>query len=111
MVYSELYLFSGPKTGTIVFAHHFKSTIPLIHRYIGENNRSLFERLAIFFNTVLCPLSRDALCCFYICSSIYQLGCTVATVSAQRPVEHVKNNNQNITTEGTKQSVHHLSNL
>ena len=33
------------------------------------------------------------------------LGCTVAAVSAQRPVEHVKNALQNITTEQTPQSV------
>ena len=35
----------------------------------------------------------------------YQLGCTIATVSAQRPVEYVKNVLQNITTEGTPRNV------
>ena len=35
-------------------------------------------------------------------------GCTVAAVSAKWPVEHVKNVLQNITTEGTKHSVHFL---
>ena len=36
------------------------------------------------------PLSHNVLFCFQ--SSSYQLGCTVAAVSAQRPVELVKNN-------------------
>ena len=35
----------------------------------------------------------------------YQFGCTVASASAQRPVEHVKNYLQNITTEWTPHSV------
>ena len=35
----------------------------------------------------------------------YLLGCTVAAVSAQQPVEHVKNALQNITMEGTPHSV------
>ena len=50
---------------------------------------------------MFCILSRDVL----FGSSGYQLDCTVAAVSAQHPVEHVKNALQNITTEGTKQSV------
>ena len=43
---------------------------------------------------------------FSLRSSDYQLGCTVAAVSAQRPVEHVKNTLQNITTEGAPHSVY-----
>ena len=42
---------------------------------------------------------------FSFASSGYQLGCTVATVSAQRPVEHAKNALQNITNEGMPDSV------
>ena len=42
---------------------------------------------------------------FSVRSSGYQLGCTVTVVSAQRPVEHVKNALQNIATEGMKHSV------
>ena len=38
------------------------------------------------------------------CSS-YQLGCTVAAVSAQQPEEHVKNDLQNIMNEGTPYSL------
>ena len=38
-------------------------------------------------------------------SSSYQSGCTVTAVSAQKPVEYVKNNLQNITTEWTPHSV------
>ena len=38
-------------------------------------------------------------------SSGYKLGCTVATVSAQRPAEHVKKALQNIITEWTPHSV------
>ena len=41
---------------------------------------------------------------FSLWSSGYQLGCTVAVVSAQRPVEHFKNALQNITTDGTPRS-------
>ena len=53
--------------------------------------------------TVGRQLSRDVL---LTCgSSGYQMGCTVAAVSAQRPVEHVKNALQNITTDGTPHSV------
>ena len=38
-------------------------------------------------------------------SSSYQLGCTIDAVSAQRPVAHVKNVLQKITSERTPQSV------
>ena len=41
------------------------------------------------FYTVGRPLIRVVL--FYLRSSVYQLGCTVAAVSAQWPAEHVKN--------------------
>ena len=41
----------------------------------------------------LCFVSSVVLfCLFSLTSSGYQLGCTVAAVSAQRPVEHVTNN-------------------
>ena len=43
---------------------------------------------------------------FFIWGSGHQLGCTVAAVSAQQPVEHVKNVLLNITTEGMKHSVY-----
>ena len=56
--------------------------------------------------TVFCPLSCDALFCFIVRNSGYQLGCAVAAVSAQWQVEHVKNSLQNIATEGTKHSVY-----
>ena len=42
---------------------------------------------------------------FFFGSPIFQLGCRVAAASAQRPVEHVKNAQQNITTEWTPHSV------
>ena len=47
----------------------------------------------------------------FVCllSSCYQLGCTLAAVSAQRPVEHVKNALQNIMTEWTPHSVVRLN--
>ena len=57
----------------------------------------------VLFYTVGRPLSRDVL--FSLSSSGYQLGCTVAAVSAQQPVEHVHNALQNITTEWTPHSV------
>ena len=45
--------------------------------------------------TVWRPLSRDG---WFSCGySSYQLGCTVAAISAQRPVEHFKNASQNTT--------------
>ena len=59
-----------------------------------------------FYYTVFCPLSHVVL--YSVRSSGYQLemlGCTVAAVSAQRLVEHVKNALQNIATEGTKHRV------
>ena len=40
-----------------------------------------------------------------LCSG-YQLGCTIAAVSARRTAEHVKNTLQNITNERTPQSAH-----
>ena len=49
---------------------------------------------------VWCPLGH-VLLSFW--SSVYQLGCTVAAVSAQRPVEHFKNALKNITTDQTPQ--------
>ena len=48
---------------------------------------------------------RDVFFSFSYGNSGYQLGCTIAAVSAQRPVEHVNNDLQNITTERTPQSV------
>ena len=42
---------------------------------------------------------------FSVISSGNQLGCRAAAISAQQPVEHVKNALQNIATEGTKHSV------
>ena len=56
-----------------------------------------------FIYTLGRPLSRDIL--FSFRNSIYQFGCSVAAVSAQRPVEQVKNVLQNITTERTPHSV------
>ena len=56
-------------------------------------------------HTAFRTLSRDVL--FSVRNSGYQLGCTVAAVSALWPVQHVKNALQNITTEGTKHSVFH----
>ena len=50
-------------------------------------------------------MGRDVLFCFSFGSSGYQLGCTIAAVSDQRPVEHVKNALQNIMTEQTPKSV------
>ena len=44
-------------------------------------------------------------CLFYFGSCGYQCGCTVAAVSAQRPVKHFKNALQNIANEGTPHSV------
>ena len=49
------------------------------------------------------PLSGAVL--FSFVRSGYQLGCTVAAVSAQRPLEHGKNALQNITTEWMTHSV------
>ena len=49
------------------------------------------------------PLSRRFVLIF---SPGYQFACTVAAVSAQRPLEHVKNALQNIANVGTPQSVH-----
>ena len=43
------------------------------------------------------PLSRDNFVLLSSGSFSYQLGCSVAAVSAQRPVEHVKHALQNIT--------------
>ena len=54
------------------------------------------------------PLNRDVLFVYSFGSSSYQLGCTVATVSAQQPVEHVKNSLQNITTDWTPHRVHKM---
>ena len=45
-------------------------------------------------------------CFVHFGNSSYQLGCTVAAVSAQRPVEHVKNALQNIVNEGMPHSVY-----
>ena len=50
------------------------------------------------------PLSLHVLL-FSHANSGYQLGCTIAAVSAQPPGEHVKNDLQNIRTERTPQSV------
>ena len=70
------------------------------------------------FRSSLChPVSPDAVSNFENCKSLYgdnkiafgssgcQSGCTIAVVSAQWPVEHVKNPLQNIVNEGTPQSV------
>ena len=54
--------------------------------------------------TVFGLLSRNVLF-FSFVNSGFQLVCTVAAVSAQQPVEHVRNALQNITTQGTKHSV------
>ena len=58
----------------------------------------------IRMDTVGRPLNRDVKL-FSFGSSGYQLGCTVAAVSVQWPVEQVKNALQNITTEWTLHSV------
>ena len=42
---------------------------------------------------------------FFFKSSSHQFGCAVDAVSAQRPVEHVKNAIQNISTEWTPHGV------
>ena len=54
------------------------------------------------------PLSRNVLFSFgnFSPSSSYQLGCTVAAVTAQQPVEHIKTAQQNIRTEWTPHNVH-----
>ena len=56
---------------------------------------------------IQCGVSPHSQCFlfFSFASSGYQLGCTVATVSAQRPVEHAKNALQNIANEGMPDSV------
>ena len=77
---------------------------PPCHEDLGANRLSSF---VCYRYTVRCPLSTQSRC-FNLPSirrSGYQLGCTIAAVSAQWPVEHVKNALQNITTEGTK---HHV---
>jgi len=56
--------------------------------------------------TVWHPLSRDVLFCYLSEVSGYQLGCTVAAVSAERPVKHDKNAVQNITIEWKPHSVY-----
>ena len=50
-----------------------------------------------------CPLIRDVLLCVL---SEVQVTNLIAAVSAQRLVEHVKNTSQNMTNEGTPQSVY-----
>ena len=72
--------------------------------------------LAIFIFTI-CDNDTDAhlkynlgrpLICdvfFSFANSCYQLGCTIVAVSEEGPEENVKNTLQNITNEGTPQSV------
>ena len=55
-------------------------------------------------STLHCGASTQS-SCFVFGSSCYHLGCTVAAVSAQWPVEHVNNYLLNITTEWTPYSV------
>ena len=58
------------------------------------------------FYTLWCIRSVVIFCfVFPFRSSGDQLGCTIAGMSAQRLVVHVTNALQNITTEGTSQSV------
>ena len=57
------------------------------------------------FYTLGRPLSRDVMFLFSFGSSAYPLDSSKAAVSAQQPVEHVKDALQNITTERTPQSV------
>ena len=56
-------------------------------------------------NTLWGVLSVTMNCFFSFGSPRYQLGCTVDAVSAQRPVEHVKNALHDITTEWTPHSL------
>jgi len=71
-------------------------------------NRVTTKSAALNVHCVTSPQSQ----CFVLFSFsnfIYQMGCRVAAISAQRPVERVKNALQNITSEGMKQSVVILS--
>ena len=56
------------------------------------------EREMLSVYNVWLPLSHNVL--FSFRSSGYKLGCTIAAVFSQRPVGHVKNDLQNIMTEG-----------
>ena len=89
------------------------------HNHIGSKWRLLsivmfaggrwVGNLDSYYVLVHCGASTLSWCflIFSFGSPGYQLGCTIAAVSAQRPVEHVKNALQNIKIEQTPQSLYH----
>ena len=79
--------------------------------WVGLHLFQRFQRKGIAkqYLTTLLGVHSVAMVFFSFGSSCYQLGCTVAAVSAQQQVEHVKTDLQNITTEWTHHSVHSQS--